>query len=170
MKVGFYAGSFDPITLGHLDIIEQAARVFDRLHVEIGINPRKTPMFSISERADMIEETLAERRQRSVPGQHHCTIEVGTYSGALMDRADALEATAIVRGLRQISDFNDEFTINGMVSRLLPEVPMVYFICHHEFLHVSSSSAKELARYGYHAEIDWMVGRAVRDKLRAQFE
>ena len=148
MKTALYVGSFDPITLGHLDIIRQAQMVFDTIYVGIGVNAKKTPTGSTEQRIDMVHESLRELGMDE-------NVIVGNYDGSLMQAARDINADAIVRGLRQISDFGDEFTINGMVSRTLPQIPMIYFICRQDFLHVSSSSVKEMWSLG--EDFDWMV-------------
>ncbi len=158
MKIGLYVGSFDPITLGHIDVIRQALAVFDELHIGVGINPRKTNYrFTVEERIDLIERSLDEA------GLDMARLRYIAYEGSMMQQARVLKATSIVRGLRQMSDFNDEFLINGMVAKTLPETPMTYFICRQEFLHVSSSAVKELA--ALNEDFSWMVTRVVADRL-----
>lgn len=153
MTKGLYVGSFDPITMGHLDIIRQGLLVFDTLHIGIGINPKKTPHFSEEDRIDLVWESVVE------VGLDYKKISVGSYHGSMMAEARNINATAIIRGLRQISDFGDEFTINGISSRALPDVPMTYFICRQDFLHVSSSSVKEIASLD--EDFSWMVTKCV---------
>lgn len=161
MKIALYAGSFDPFTLGHADIVRQALLVFDTVHIGIGTNPKKQPLFTTHERGSMITETIKEA------GLDHKRVKGAVYAGSIMQEARAQGACAIVRGLRQISDFGDEFTINGMVARSLPDIPMAYFICRQDFLHVSSSSVKEMASLG--EDIRWMVSQSVRERVIAQY-
>ncbi len=153
MSKALYVGSFDPFTLGHADIARQALLVFDELHIGIGQNPKKQSMFSIVERERLIRATLREA------DLDHTRVTTGFYSGSMMQEARDQSACAIVRGLRQISDFGDEFTINGMVARSIPNVPLTYFICRQDFLHVSSSSVKEMFSLG--EDISWMVTPSV---------
>ena len=136
MKFGLYVGSFDPITLGHLDVVRQALAVFDHVQIAIGNNPKKISSISFTpeERRELIKKSLQDE------GFDLKRIGVSLYSGSMMNEARERGATGIIRGLRQISDFGDEFTINGMVARAIPDIPMVYFICRQDFLHVSSSS------------------------------
>lgn len=157
MKKALYVGSFDPFTLGHADIVRQALMVCDEVHIGIGDNPKKTPMFSLPQRIQMIDKTFEES------SLWDARVSISHYSGSMMQEARNLKVCAIVRGLRQISDFGDEFTINGMVARSLPSVPMIYFICRQDFLHVSSSSVKEMASLG--EDISWMVAPAVSDMI-----
>lgn len=154
--VGLYVGSFDPPTLGHLDIVRQALVMFDHVQIGIGQNPAKIgkTRFTTDERKSLILSSLVEQ------GFDLARIGVSTYTGSMMDEARRHNADAIIRGLRQISDFGDEFTINGIVARVLPDTPMVYFICRQDFLHVSSSSAKEMADLG--EDFGWMVTRSVK--------
>lgn len=157
MKKALYVGSFDPITLGHLDIVRQASLVFDHVHIGMGINPKKTPMFDTATRLLMVTDSLSEIGLTD-------NVTVGCYTGSMMEEARNRNATAIVRGLRQISDFGDEFTINGMATRAIPNTPLVYFICRQDFLHVSSSSVKEMASLG--EDFSWMVTRTVEKYLK----
>lgn len=90
-------------------------------------------------------------------------VEIMSYTGSMMQAARATNATAIIRGLRQMSDFNDEFLINGMVARTLPDVPIAYFICKQEYLHVSSSSVRQLADLD--EEFSWMVTPSVKQAI-----
>jgi len=160
MSMGLYVGSFDPITLGHIDVIKQALQVFDSLHIGIGINPKKTYRFTTEQRIRLIRRSLTEEGLID-------RVTIGSYDGSMMQEARDRNATALVRGLRQMSDFNDEFLINGMVSRTLP-IPLTYFICKQEYLHVSSSAVKEMASLGedYH----WMVPRVVALALNGNSE
>jgi pantetheine-phosphate adenylyltransferase len=158
MRKAVYAGSFDPITKGHLDIVGQALNVFDEVVIGVGINPKKNRMFDIEATDDMIGESLSLR----IAGGFD-RVEIHHFEGALVDFAHEVDAAAIVRGLRQVSDFNDEFTQHGVNSRL-SDIPIVYFICHERFLHVSSSTAKELVRYD--KPVDWLVDDHVEAYLR----
>ena len=162
MTLGLYVGSFDPITLGHLDVIRQAMMVFENIHIGIGINPNKTSRFTLEERTEMIKLSV---RESGLPLNR---ISVGTYRGSMMQEARDRAATSIVRGLRQMSDFNDEFLINGMVARTLPEVPMSYFICRQDYLHVSSSAVKQLA--DLNEDFSWMVTESVSPYLNRTFK
>jgi pantetheine-phosphate adenylyltransferase len=161
MKTGLYVGSFDPITLGHLDIVSQALEVFDKVYIAVGINPTKkdTARFSIETRLSLIEQSVREI------GLDSSQINVLCYTGSMMQAARDTNATAIVRGLRQMSDFNDEFLINGMVAKTLPGVPITYFICKQEYLHVSSSAVKQLTDLD--EEYSWMVTDCVMKELHA---
>lgn len=162
-----YAGSFDPITRGHLDIIQRALLTFDVVHVAIGVNPLKRGLFTTDERLDLIRQSVMDLElggPRELPPQ----IEVGAFQGeSVIKYAHRVGATHIVRGLRQSSDFDDEFRYHGILGRLEPNMPMIHIICRETFLHVSSSAARELASLG--EDVDWLVTPSVEPALRAKF-
>lgn len=161
-KVGIYAGSFDPFTRGHYDIVIQALRVFDEVIIAIGTNPsKKEPLFDRSQREELVKSHFVE-------GEIIKRVSVTRFRGPLVKFADEMRATAIVRGLRQVSDFNDEFVLHGANMRAMPEMPMVYFICHSDNLHISSSTAREMASLDL--PIDWLVYPQVAAALRKKFE
>jgi len=156
-----YAGSFDPVTLGHLDIIGKALLTFDAVHVAIGTNVRKSRTFSIPESLRLIRGSIAEHwpDAGAAAGDGPLfggALEVGEYADrSLIAYARQVGATHIVRGLREASNFDDEFNLHGVAGRIDPTIPMVHFICAAEFLHVSSSTAKELDAMG--EQIGWLV-------------
>jgi pantetheine-phosphate adenylyltransferase len=175
-----YAGSFDPITLGHLDIIQTALTMFDVLHVAVGINPVKTGLFEAEERVRLIQDAVAglspfplDKTDKSFAPPASSVarppVEVGSFAGqSVIQYARSVGATHVVRGLRQASDFHDEFRYHGVFGRLDPTIPMVHFFCHEPFLHVSSSAARELA--GLHEDLSWLVTPAVEAALRVKFK
>lgn len=154
-----YAGSFDPVTRGHLDIIGKALRTFDVVHVAVGTNVRKTRLFEVEESRDLIVRSITEHwPQAAGPAGvlFDGALEVGEFANrSLLAYARGIGATHIVRGLREASDFNDEFNLHGVAGRIDPSILMVHFICESQFLHVSSSTARELAQMG--ERIDWLV-------------
>jgi pantetheine-phosphate adenylyltransferase len=162
-----YAGSFDPITRGHLDIVEKALKTFDVVHLAVGINPQKKGLFAVDERLDLIRRSVEDMDldgAEAPPAQ----VEIGSFAGESVTKyARRIGATHVVRGLRQFSDFDDEFRYHGMFGRLEPNIPLVHFICHESFLHVSSSSARELASLD--EEVSWLVTPSVEDALRRKF-
>jgi len=168
---GLYAGSFDPITRGHLDIIGKALMTFDAVHVAIGTNVRKQRAFSIQESLDLIRRSVVELWPQAAAGRDGALfdggLEIGDYANqSLMRYARAIGATHIVRGLREASDFNEEFNLHGVAGRIDPSIPMVHFICDAPFLHVSSSTAKELDMIG--EDIGWLVTPSVEAAFRAR--
>lgn len=158
--IGLYAGSFDPITRGHLNIITKALQTFDEVHIGIGVNSKKTRLFSVEESIEMIREQIGYEGSR-------CS--VGGFTGkSITQYAREIEATHIVRGLRQASDFNDEFVIRGAIEQMDPSLVITHFICDHQLLHVSSSTARELA--SVKANIGWLVTPNVELALLKKFE
>ncbi len=172
-KKAIYAGSFDPVTLGHLNVVQQAMQTFDELHIGIGKNASKSGLFTMEERLEILNETLEE--EIFYPIRHGryeeeaCKISTGIFEGSLAKYAREIGCTHMVRGLRQVSDFNDEFALNGAMQRIAPDIKMVYIICDAKFLHVSSSTAREIFRLGEYGT--WLVGNAaggaLKDKFRA---
>ncbi|MFN3513526.1 MAG: pantetheine-phosphate adenylyltransferase [Phenylobacterium sp.] len=164
-----YAGSFDPITRGHLDIVQKALTTFDIVHVAVGTHPDKRGLFGVDERLHLIGESImdldpAGSRIRSLPEQ----VEVGAFAGeSVIKYARRIGATHVVRGLRQFSDFDDEFRYHGVFGRLEPSIPMIHIICRETFLHVSSSTARELA--GLKEDVSWLVTPSVEQALAEKF-
>ncbi|MBT9471736.1 MAG: pantetheine-phosphate adenylyltransferase [Pseudomonadota bacterium] len=155
-----YAGSFDPVTRGHLDIIGKALMTFDTVHVAVGSNVKKARMFGVEESQRLIVQSIIERWPDDAPTAMDTlfdgALEVGEFTNqSLVGYARRIGATHIVRGLREASDFNDEFNLHGVAGRIDPSIPMVHFICEAQFLHVSSSTAKELDAVG--EPIGWLV-------------
>jgi pantetheine-phosphate adenylyltransferase len=150
-------GSFDPVTYGHLDIIQRAAAQFDEVVVAVLTNPRKQPLFSASERLQMLNESLA----------HLPNVWAIHAEGLLVDCARKVGATAIVKGLRPIQDFEYEWQM-GMVNRELDaEVETFFLMSRKEYSYLSSSIVRELASFG--AKLDGLVPPPVEARLRAKF-
>jgi pantetheine-phosphate adenylyltransferase len=161
-----YAGSFDPITRGHLDIVSKALMTFDQVHVAIGTNVRNQRAFSIADSLALISGSIQEKWPEASDecrndGEPRSTLfggrlAVGEFSNqSLIKYARSIGATHIVRGLREASDFNEEFNLHGVAERIDPTILMVHFICEAQYLHVSSSTAKELHAMG--EDIGWLV-------------
>jgi pantetheine-phosphate adenylyltransferase len=141
MSVAVYPGSFDPITNGHLDVLERATTVFQRVVVGVLANPRKQPLLSVDERIRVIEASLAGTDAAA-------RIEVAAFDGLTIDFCRQRGATAIVRGLRAISDFESEMQLAHNNRVLAPEVDTVFFMTAVENGYVSSSLVKEIASFG----------------------
>lgn len=143
MKRGIYAGSFDPVTLGHLDVIRRASLIVDELHVMIGVNPKKSGgLFPVTRRLRLIEESLEHMewldRDRSA-------FEIGEFSGLLVDYCRQHGIRFNIRGLRAAQDFNYEFEMHGINHDIAPEINTVFLIAPPEFQFISSSTIRELA-------------------------
>jgi pantetheine-phosphate adenylyltransferase len=154
-----YAGSFDPVTRGHLDILGKALMTFDAVHVAIGTNVRKSRTFGVEESQQLIVQSVVERWPEALGEDDRLfdgALEVGEYANlGLISYAHRIAATHIVRGLREASDFTEEFNLHGVAGRIDPSIPIVHFICEAQFLHVSSSTAKEL--HFVSEPIGWLV-------------
>ncbi|HEX3918882.1 MAG TPA: pantetheine-phosphate adenylyltransferase [Caulobacteraceae bacterium] len=167
-----YAGSFDPITRGHLDVIGKALMTFDAVHVAIGTNVAKKRAFSVEESLRLITASVTDLWPEAGGGQGGLfdgALEIGEYvNQSLIKYARGIGATHIVRGLREASDFNEEFKLHGVAGRIDPTIPMVHFICEPQFLYVSSSTAKELDQMG--EDIAWLVMPSVQAAFVAKHE
>lgn len=167
-----YAGSFDPITHGHMNIIVKSMNLFDEVHVGIGKNPNKSGLFTMDERLSILDQTLEDEIFRPIRHGRHveepCTLTTGIYEGSLARYAREIGATTLVRGLRQVSDFNDEFALHGALQKIAPDLNVVHLICDEKYLHVSSSTAREVYRLGEDFG-DWLVPTASAIALRNKF-
>ena len=156
-RIAVYPGSFDPVTYGHLDILDRAAAIFDRVVVGVLENPGKSPLFTAGERVEMLRACLESRPR----------IEVTTFDGLTVDFAAGTGAIAIVRGLRVISDFESEFQMALMNRRLNPAVNTVFLMTSFSNVFISSSIIKEVFRLG--GAIDDAVPPASAEALRRKF-
>ena len=134
-KVGIYPGSFDPVTLGHLDIIERSSKMFDKLIVGVLHNPNKKALFSADERVKMI---------RSVTG-HLCNVEVTSFEGLSVDFARSVGAHVLVRGLRAVTDFEYELQMAQTNHAMCPEIDTIFLTTNLRYAYLSSSIVKEVA-------------------------
>ena len=144
MRTAVYPGSFDPITRGHVDVIDRASVVFDRLVVAVLVNTRKKPTFEVRERADLISQAVAAELAPAAVER----IEVITYDGLTVELARDHGAHSIVRGLRALSDFENEQAIAHLNRQLAPEVDTVFFMTGIEHAYLSSSLVREIAAFG----------------------
>src|SRR4051812_4314936 len=154
MRVALYPGSFDPVTNGHLDVLDRALAAFDRVVVGVLSNPRKSPLLPTERRVAVLREALAER------GIGEDRVTVATFDGLTVEAARANGARWIVRGLRAISDFEVELQLAHNNRALAPEVDTVFFMTAAEFGYVSSSMVKEIASFG--GEVAAMIPEAAR--------
>lgn len=141
-RIGFYPGTFDPITLGHSDIIQRATRLVDKLVIGVAINRDKGPMFNLDERVEMVQDELD-----SFPGQlNDCEIELRPFDNLLMHCAQEHGAGIIIRGLRAVSDFEYEFQMVGMNLRLNSEIETVFLMANDKYQFIASRLVKEITR------------------------
>ncbi|NUT56407.1 MAG: pantetheine-phosphate adenylyltransferase [Thermoleophilia bacterium] len=151
-------GSYDPVTLGHVDVISRASAIFDRVVVGVvGTPQHKTPLFSLDERVGFLREALADLDN----------VEVDVFSELVVEFARRWQAKAIVKGLRVISDFEWEFQMNQLNRHLAPEIETVYVMASPQVSFVSSSGVKEIAAFG--GKVDELVPDTVARRLREMF-
>lgn len=142
-RIGFYSGSFDPVTLGHIDIIERAARLVDRLVIGIGVHPAKTPLFEDAERLEMLEgETRAVATSADIP------IEVITFADLAVSAAQRHGASVIFRGLRDGTDFDYEMQMANMNGQMVPSVQTVFVAASPEVRHIAANLVRQIALMG----------------------
>ncbi len=156
-RVAVYPGSFDPITNGHVDIIERGARLFDRIIVAVLINSDKRPLFSIEERVETAREVFREEPK----------VEVDAFDGLLIDFAHQKHASVIVRGLRAVSDFEYEFQMALMNRRLASDIETVFMMPAEAYTYISSRLVREV--YGLGGTLQGLVPEAVEARLRRKF-
>lgn len=157
MRIVIYPGSFDPITNGHLDVLQRAAALFDKVIVTVGTNRAKTPMFTTEERIEMIVESTA----------HLANVEVDSFSGLLVDDARLKGACAIIRGLRAFSDFEFEFQLALMNRHMEPDVATVFLMPNPKYTHLNSSIIREVSRLG--RDVTDFVPEIVSERLKQKF-
>lgn len=161
-RIGLYPGTFDPITLGHVDIIERAVKMVDELVIGVAVNRDKAPLFSLDERVRMTAAEMAIISKKSgVP------IRVTPFETLLMKFAEDVKANFIIRGLRAVSDFEYEFQMVGMNQKLNDDIETVFLMADVRYQFIASRLVKEIARLG--GTIDAFVPPAVAAALRAKF-
>jgi pantetheine-phosphate adenylyltransferase len=156
-KIAIYPGSFDPVTNGHIDIIERGLKLFHKIIVTILYNPKKEYLFSLEERLEMLRDCTKNFKN----------VEIDSYGGLLVEYADSRKAHAILRGLRAMSDFEYEFQMALMNRRLNRDVQTVFLMTGFRWIYTSSSIIKEAVQFG--GNIEGMVPPLVRKKLKAKF-
>ncbi len=158
--IAVYPGSFDPITYGHIDIIERGSKLFDKVVVAILINPNKTPLFTVEERLEMIKKSLIHLPQDK--------IQISSFSGLLVDYVKKINAKAILRGIRAISDFEYEFQMALTNRRLLKKVDTVFMMPDERYSYLSANLVREIASFG--GDISHFVPPHVEKKLKEKFK
>ena len=157
-KIAIYPGSFDPITNGHLDILERAAVLFDKVIIALAVNTEKEPsLFSLEERREMIRETIADLPR----------VEVTDAKGLMVDFAKNQNAIALIRGLRAVSDFEYEFQMALMNRKLSSEIITVFLMPHDNYTYLNSTIVREVASFG--GDVSRFVPSGVAKRLKEKF-
>ena len=156
-KVGIYPGSFDPIHKGHIDIINRATKLVDKLFIAVADSPHKQPLFNLEERKDMIDNEFSS----------HKDIEVIAFDNLLIDLANSLKAKILTRGLRVVSDFEYEFQMLGMNRQLDSNIETVFLMADAQRQSISSNFVKEIARLG--GDVSNFTNSLVTQKLKDKF-
>ena len=157
MKTAIYPGSFDPVTLGHYDIIERSSKIFDKLIVGVLNNSAKSPLFSVEERVNMLKDVTS----------HFPNVEVQSFAGLLIDFVRSNDANVIVRGLRAITDFEYELQLAQMNRVIAPEIDTLFLTTNLKYADLSSSMAKEVAMYG--GDISSFLSPEIAEKVREKY-
>jgi len=158
-RSAIYPGSFDPLTNGHLSLIQRGLKIFDHLIVAVANNPAKNPLFGVQERMDLIAGAL----NGSVSGR----VRIDTFDGLLVDYANRLGVHTVLRGLRAVSDFEYEFQIANMNRKLDPEFESVFVMTGEDYFYVASRLVREVASFG--GDVSGVVPANVMAALRAKF-
>ncbi|MEH6359245.1 MAG: pantetheine-phosphate adenylyltransferase [Amylibacter sp.] len=162
MRVGLYPGTFDPVTIGHIDIIQRACVLVDRLVIGVAINRDKGPLFTLEERVEMIEQSLG----RMNTGKTEVLVE--PFENLLIKKAQEIGAKVIIRGLRAVSDFEYEYALVGMNRAMNPEIETVFLMAEAKHQAIASGLVKEIARLD--GNVSKFVTPDVQDALKAKFK
>jgi pantetheine-phosphate adenylyltransferase len=157
-KIAIYPGSFDPITFGHIDILERAAVLFDKVVIALAVNLDKKPLFTLEERREMIAEAVV----------HLPNVEVKENEGLMVDFARRLGAIALIRGLRAVSDFEFEFQMALMNRKLDARLITVFLMPHDSYTYLNSTIVREVARFG--GDVSQFVPPGVARRLKEKFQ
>jgi pantetheine-phosphate adenylyltransferase len=163
LRIGVYPGTFDPVTNGHLDIISRAARIVDRLIVAVAVNAGKGPLFSLKERVDMCHAEVAALNLGDA-----LQVDVLPFDTLLMDFVVGTGANLIIRGLRAVSDFEYEFQMAGMNTRINPKVETVFLMASEKNQFIASRLVKEVAQLG--GDISTFVPKGVHTRVRRKYK
>lgn len=157
MRTAIYPGSFDPVTFGHIDIIQRAAKIFDHLIVGVLNNQSKQPLFTVAERVVLLKETVG-----ALPN-----VEITSFSGLLVDFAKSRNSQVVIRGLRAITDFEYELQMSQTNHIMNPELDTVFFTTDLKYSYLSSSTVREVARF--HGDLSAFVPPYVEREMRKKF-
>jgi pantetheine-phosphate adenylyltransferase len=161
VTTAIYPGSFDPLTFGHLDILERSVRLFDRIVVAILTNSQKAPLFTIDERREIVREIVT-------PKYPNVEVEVDVFHGLLVDYAKRKNAQVIVRGIRAVTDYEYELQMALMNRRLAPEIETVFMMPADKYSYLSSHLVKEIAGHG--GSVTGLVPDQVEKRLKDKFK
>jgi pantetheine-phosphate adenylyltransferase len=159
VTTAIYPGSFDPLTFGHVDVVERSARLFDKVIVSILINAQKAPLFTVDERIEIMREILTPRFRN---------VEVDVFHGLLVDYAKQKHAQVIVRGIRAVTDYEYEFQMALMNRRLTPDIETVFMMPAENYSYLSSRLVKEIAELG--GSVTGLVPDIVEQRLKQRFK
>lgn len=157
-RIGFYSGSFDPVTLGHTDVIDRACRLVDKLVIGIGIHPAKAPMFNADERVAMLEDEVSP-----LAAKHGAEIEITTFDNLAVIAARDVGADVIFRGLRDGTDFDYEMQMAGMNGEMAPDIQTVYVAASPQVRHIAANLVRQIAKMG--GDVSPFVSDAVAERL-----
>ena len=160
-RIGFYSGTFDPVTLGHTDVIRRAAHLVDKLVIGIGVNPGKAPMFSDTERIAMLEDEV-----KAIAKATGAKISIVTFSGLAVEAARAHKASVIIRGLRDGTDFDYEMQMAGMNGEMAPEIQTVYVSASPAVRHIAANLVRAISSMG--GDASPFVSAAVLKRLKSK--
>ncbi len=158
MKIGYYPGSFDPITFGHLDIITRGATIFDKLYVSVAYNPDKNPLFSTDERVDLVKKVLKDITNVVVITNDMLTVE----------HCKILGASHILRGLRAVTDYDYEFQLTSFNREISDEIDTIFLMTQAKYSFLSSSSVRELAQFG--GDVSKFVPQIVKEAIDKKYK
>ena len=159
MTTAIYPGSFDPLTFGHLDVVERSSRLFGRVVMAIITNPQKSPLFTVEERREIIRDIVTPR---------FSNVEVDVFHGLLVDYAQRKSAQVIVRGIRAVTDYEYEFQMALMNRRLEPRIETVFMMPAENYSYLSSRLVKEIAELG--GSVEGLVPKSVEERLKERYK
>ncbi|MBU2531555.1 MAG: pantetheine-phosphate adenylyltransferase [Alphaproteobacteria bacterium] len=157
--IGFYSGSFDPVTHGHTDVIARALGIVDELVIGVGVHDGKVPMFTADERIAMIKQEVAD-----LAAKHDIEIRVATFDNLAVEAAREHGATVIIRGLRDGTDFDYEMQMAGMNSQMAPQIQTIFLAASPSVRHIAANLVRQIARMG--GDVDQFVSQNVAERLR----
>jgi len=162
-RIGFYSGSFDPVTLGHTDVIRRSLKLVDTLVIGIGLHPGKTPLFTVDERIDMLK---AETEPLTKKAGAHSAVNVVTFAGLTVDAAREAGASVIFRGLRDSTDFDYEMQMAGMNGAMAEDIDTVFLPASPNVRHITATLVRQIALMG--GDVSHFVSPEIAERLKAK--